>query len=734
MAGTASISVRVINSTTIDCIYSCNITGSGRQGLIDIVDDPRVQFPPGSPLRYYLGAGAKSGTIRYTSYWPNRLYHFYIYDYKNQSDYTRLGSASARTPSPSPPPPPTPSGTLSGDVTAPTTIDLNYTYINGTSVSLFRDSDLVITFGSGNGAGVYNDTGLAPDTEFTYTLRNGTTIGSALLATAILGTPVLPAVGTLSAGTIDEATIDLTYTFIDGTEVSLFRDGARVTTFGSGTGGGVYRDTGLAPDTEFVYDLRDGSSVGDALLATSTTSTLKTAKKAIIARGKILPLNSLLTIFDSTLKPLGVLEDYEYLNWVFRFRKPGNFKLIINRYKSNVEYLVKGNVLAIYVAGYYRAGIIESIEIGLTEEGKISENYVILGRGLGGLMAERIALHGTAAGTGYDSQNTDASTAMRYYVNINCMDADDANRNYPLLFLEDPDPSCGGNIKYDARFQYISELLEEISLASGVGWEIVLDPTNKKFIFQNIEGVDRSWDNGVNSAVSFSPKFGNIKLINYADSNMNSKNVAYVAGQGEANARDVDAVSYLSRLYTNDPASGDNIELDMADTSIFTVSDTVIVSSSAGSEQALITVVHTDTHITVDTLALNHTTTNPLVSTIYNSTDRREILIDARDLDATDKMLQRGNERLVELGETKVINIENLSTGPFSYGEDFYLGDIVTVNHPDIIEADVRIIESIIEISPENLIQNKLIFGKQFPDFIAINDLKNKNIYPEVRR
>ena len=246
--------------------------------------------------------------------------------------------------------------------------------------------------------------------------------------------------------------------------------------------------------------------------------------------------------------------------------------------------------------------------------------------------------------------------------------------------------------------------------------------------------MDRSWGNGVNDVVSFSPKFGNVKLISYVDSSINSKNIAYVAGQGEANARDVDEVSYLSRAYTNDPAAGDNIELEMADTSIFAVSDVVTVSSSAGSETATITVVHTDVHITVDTLALNHTTTNPLVSTIYTGTARREFFIDARDLDATDKMLQRGNERLVELGETKVLKIENLAAGPFSYGEDFYLGDIVTANYPDIIEADVRVIESEIEITPENLIQNKLIFGKQFPDLININENRTKNFLTEMRR
>lgn len=68
-----------------------------------------------------------------------------------------------------------------------------------------------------------------------------------------------------------------------------------------------------------------------------------------------------------------------------------------------------------------------------------------------------------------------------------------------------------------------------------------------------------------------------------------------------------------SQAYTNDPAAGSNIELNMTDTSGFNVGNKVLVSSSAGQEIATITVVHVNTHITVDTLALNHTTVSPMV-------------------------------------------------------------------------------------------------------------------------
>jgi len=69
-----------------------------------------------------------------------------------------------------------------------------------------------------------------------------------------------------------------------------------------------------------------------------------------------------------------------------------------------------------------------------------------------------------------------------------------------------------------------------------------------------------------------------------------------------------------SQAYTNDPAAGSNITLNMTNTAGFLVGNKVKVSSSAGSEEANITVVTANTSITVDTLAINHTTTTPVVT------------------------------------------------------------------------------------------------------------------------
>lgn len=372
-------------------------------------------------------------------------------------------------------------------------------------------------------------------------------------------------------------------------------------------------------------------------------------------------------IFNTALVQVGMIDDYEYMEWDLKYRQVDSFSFNINRYKNNVDLLLEDYIIAFKKStNNWRAGRIESKELSLTDEGKVSETWNITGRGLDGMLADRLAINGISSGNGYDSQSSVAAeTAMRYYVNINCIDAIDTNRNYALLDLE-ADAARGINISYDARFEALNDLLESISLVSGLGWDVILDSVNSRLKFRVLQGLDRSWANGVNSVVVFTPEFGNIKLLGYKKSKISSKNVAVVAGQGEAELR------------------------------------------------------------TIEEVALNGSTFTDLA--------RREFFVDARDADSSAKLIQRGNERLEELGVSEVMEFENSNSGPFQFETDFNLGDIVTVNYPDISAMDARIIEVKEEITPESLISDKITVGKEYPDLISLIKLSQKNINPSIRR
>lgn len=86
---------------------------------------------------------------------------------------------------------------------------------------------------------------------------------------------------------------------------------------------------------------------------------------------------------------------------------------------------------------------------------------------------------------------------------------------------------------------------------------------------------------------------------------------------------DTNTWSYSSGIrtqaYTNDPAAGSDIVLNVASTSGFVIGDPVTVSSSSGSENTYIVNLVANTSITVKVLALNHTTTSPLITLLGNT-------------------------------------------------------------------------------------------------------------------
>jgi Siphovirus ReqiPepy6 Gp37-like protein len=247
-------------------------------------------------------------------------------------------------------------------------------------------------------------------------------------------------------------------------------------------------------------------------------------------------------VFDNNLNYVAQIDDYEYFRWTRRWRKSHDWELQINRYKENSQYLKEDYFVVVERNGKFRAGMIEFKELQLNTGGKGSENWKISGRSLGGLFDQQLALHNVSSGNGYDEQNDAAEQVMRHYVNVNAINPMSLERTIPYLSLM-PDLGRGTNVNYRARFQTLTELLEEISLRSGLGWETTFEIDQRRFLFEVLEGKDLSPGNLANNPpVIFSPEFGNIKEIGYRYSKVDSRNVCYVAGQGEAQNRVIQIV------------------------------------------------------------------------------------------------------------------------------------------------------------------------------------------------
>ncbi|TXH02004.1 MAG: LamG domain-containing protein [Candidatus Moraniibacteriota bacterium] len=149
---------------------------------------------------------------------------------------------------------------------------------------------------------------------------------------------------------------------------------------------------------------------------------------------------------------------------------------------------------------------------------------------------------------------------------------------------------------------YVDGLLN--SADSSIAATGTLANTNAFYIGVDRDGTSNEWDGDLDEAFVTATALNPAQIKNMYQVGMRSLMSQGSNGMG-------------SVAYTNDPAAGSNITLDIADTNGIFAGDSVIVSSSAGTETAIVSGVSLNTNITVNNLTLNHTTTNP---TVYKQT------------------------------------------------------------------------------------------------------------------
>lgn len=216
-----------------------------------------------------------------------------------------------------------------------------------------------------------------------------------------------------------------------------------------------------------------------------------------------------------------------------RYHEPGEFELHVNRYSFGTEHLLKNNIIAL---NQRRAGIIKHRELPLDESGKTSENWVIKGPTMQGIMDQRITI--PPAGISHDNKSGNAETVMKHYVDRNAINPLDRKRKFVMLRAKE-NQNRGRHVNWQSRYKVLSEELRDISLASGLGWDVSLDTKRGWWVFDVIEGRDLTKMDGPYQPVTFSVDNDTIINQTITDSDLNMRNVGYVGGQGEGELREI---------------------------------------------------------------------------------------------------------------------------------------------------------------------------------------------------
>ncbi|MDH5161519.1 siphovirus ReqiPepy6 Gp37-like family protein [Heyndrickxia oleronia] len=369
-------------------------------------------------------------------------------------------------------------------------------------------------------------------------------------------------------------------------------------------------------------------------------------------------------ILSADMNILGETEAYESMFFTRRFHTIGDIESQINRYKKHADKFLKGNLILVG-KDLNKVFIIKHREIGLDENGKATENWIIRGLSLQSVVGQRITI--PPAYTAYDYKSGNAETVMKHYIERNIVNPIDPRRKIPQLVIA-PNKNRGPSISWQSRYKNLAEEMTEISLATGLGWDVTLDLKNKQWVFDVVEGRDVSVNQSVLPPVIFSPQFESLQSLHYTESELNYKNSAYVAGQGEGVERRIVEVGKDVGL------SRHEIFIDARD--IPETEDIEVPDGDGGTT--------------------NETIPRPVADIIKDLTDR-------------------GNQQLAQLIQEHYLEGQILTHSPFVYEKDYNLGDIITIQSKDWgVTLDTRITE-IKEIYEENGFRIEGTFGNNRP-------------------
>lgn len=178
-------------------------------------------------------------------------------------------------------------------------------------------------------------------------------------------------------------------------------------------------------------------------------------------------------------------------------------------------------------------GIIDGLSFGWDRGGPMVE---VSGRQLKGLTADRITVPPLAteiAGAqGYDAYSGSTEAVIKHYVDANMVRALQAKRNYPGLLIALDRGRGRADDRYITRHDKLDEVLKSLCEAAGLGYDIAPDLDNGAYVFDVIQGADRSGVQGERPRVVFDIARRTAESQTYTTSQRDECNIFYATRSG----------------------------------------------------------------------------------------------------------------------------------------------------------------------------------------------------------
>jgi hypothetical protein len=281
--------------------------------------------------------------------------------------------------------------------------------------------------------------------------------------------------------------------------------------------------------------------------------------------------------------------------------------------------------------------IIESISI--DSESEEGTDVIISGRSLESLLTRRIVWNQKSFTDEYNLQN-----AVKMLLNENVISPQIAARQIPNFIFEESVDEAITSLKLDAQYygEELYTLISNLCKENDIGFKVVLNDENQ-LVFKFYAGSDRSYSQDINPYIVFSPDYDNVINTSYLESDKTLKNVTLIVGEKEDEKNEDELAPRVT--YVLGFASG----IDRRE--VFT--DAKSLSSDVNGET--LTIEQYQAHLR-----------------------------------------QRGIDTLIENTDITAFEGEVDPKIMFTYGEDYFVGDIVQIVNEYGHEGQARVSEFVI--------------------------------------
>ena len=243
--------------------------------------------------------------------------------------------------------------------------------------------------------------------------------------------------------------------------------------------------------------------------------------------------NCEIRIYDADFNWIAVANMAESVQFERYLYGSGMFEIHIHPDNSGASELIqRGNIIVIN--GHpEKSGVIRSFKY---SEVRGRSEFVIYGETGNGFLGQRLIVPPTnaqASGSyGWDKYKGSAESILKHYVERNVINPFDIKRKFQNFVIAE-NLNRGNIFDWQARYSVLLDELETMGIQFDMGFHVYADLPNKRWIFDVIEGCNRSTDQHEVSPVSFNMEYQNVSGYEYVEDYTEHRSTGYAGGRGE---------------------------------------------------------------------------------------------------------------------------------------------------------------------------------------------------------